>query len=60
MHFMKHAQSVIHNTDWYLPKIGIAAMTGGLFTSAVAPRLWLRLLAMRMGGGLTRILCLWF
>ena len=42
MHFLKHAQSVIVSTDWYLPKAGIFAMTGGMFTGVMAHETELR------------------
>lgn len=42
--FFKHAHGVLYNTDFYLPKTGLVAMTGGLLASAVAHEAELRVI----------------
>lgn len=43
---LQHAQSVLHTTDWYLPKSGLVAMTGGMLTGAMAHEAELRVVGL--------------
>ncbi|MCE1175991.1 MAG: hypothetical protein LWW76_02595 [Burkholderiales bacterium] len=58
MHFIKHVYSIATTTDWYLPKTGLLAVTGGLWAGITANEAHIRVfgLLVTITVGLTVIL----